>query len=93
MKRKHKVIKVTNADMMKDLELVRATIHTDLGCKRKPGSMIAIDLLLQFWFNFSLERQNDFLKEWKTRVVGYPNSERLNPGSFAGSPLEEDFHG
>ena len=72
----HKIVKVTNQDMMADLERVRDDIHAQLDCKRRPGCMVAIDALVQFYFAQESDIQGDFLCDWTTRVIGY-NSEGL----------------
>lgn len=77
------VMRVTNVKILTQLEDLLMEVKAAIKCKRRPGIQIGLDALLQFWFESDWIDRNDFLRNWKTPVVGYPNSTRQNPGQFA----------
>lgn len=78
-----KIINVTHPEIILDLQVVRVEIQDNLECKRRPGCVIAIDALLQFWFSHMPLERAEFMADWKTPVHNYPNSRRRSPGQFA----------
>jgi len=50
---------------------------------RHAGLQVGVDLLLQMWDATDSRTKAEIMNNFKTRVVGYPNSSRINPGCWA----------
>lgn len=85
-------IKIMNADINHRMTEVRNEVRALLQMTRYPGVQYALDFLLDFYLSQPTEDRVRFLREWKTEVIGYPNSKHNNPGSFCApqQPRQEE---